>query len=228
MQEKTKPETEGPNICTYSVKEPTISLQEEHQSASSNVLTDTSPLKTFAFEPKSSAEMTDIETEKHSIMQIIDKPIAEEPPVQRTDEVTGSSKEEIVSNKDEVISPSKNEAVSTKDEAISASRKVVSRKDEVISASNKEVILHNTDEEDVDDWLEESIESDDTVGVTNTPLGNDEDVSFSDLEEDDDDETVKDTKKVSNRSNNQENKVSDDWFNVDEMDTSRVTASTPL
>lgn len=46
------------------------------------------------------------------------------------------------------------------------------------------------DEDDADDWLKEEDEEETGVPVnTSLPIGNEEDVSFSDLEEDDDDHT---------------------------------------
>ncbi|KAI3832179.1 hypothetical protein MKX03_012738 [Papaver bracteatum] len=181
-------------------------------------------------------------------VQIINETLVEEPVVQNKDEVIGASKEELVPAKDEVVSTSEKEVVSSKDEKISDSKEVVASKmeedvsiskevgvlskDAVISDSKKEVVpkqdkvitsskevaLQQTDEEDGDDWLEEEEEdSAETNTFSHTPLGDDEDVSFSDLEEDDD-ETVKSTKKAGEHSKNSKNKDSDDWLNVDEKD----------
>ncbi|KAI3958877.1 hypothetical protein MKX01_023553 [Papaver californicum] len=172
---------------------------EEQQTAPYNVLTDTAPLETFAFEPKSSMEMA-----------------SNEQLVLVKDEAVSTSEKEVVSSKDEKISDSKEVVVSMKDEDVSNSKEVeILSKDEVISSS-KEVALQQMDEEDGDDWLEE--DSAETNTFSNTPLGDDEDVSFSDLEEDDD-ETVKSTKTVGEHSKNSKNKDSDDWLNVDEKDT---------
>ncbi|RZC44419.1 hypothetical protein C5167_037361 [Papaver somniferum] len=181
-------------------------------------------------------------------VQIINEILVEEPVVKNKDEVIGASKEELVPAKDEAVSTSEKEVVSSKDEKISDSKEVVaSRKDEDVSnskevgvssndevvsdskkevvpkqdkviSSSKEVALQQTDEEDGDDWLEEEEEdSAETKTFSHTPLGDDEDVSFSDLEEDDE-ETVKSTKKVGELSKNSKNKDSDDWLNVDEKD----------
>ncbi|KAI3989240.1 hypothetical protein MKX01_031526 [Papaver californicum] len=222
---------------------------EEQQTAPYNVPTDTAPLETFAFEPKSSMEMADTEFDKHPIVirdvQLINETMVEEPVVQNKDEVIGASNEQLVLVKDEAVSTSGKEVVSSKDEKIIDSKEVVVSmmdedvsnskeveilcKDEVISDSKKEVVpeqdkvissakevaLQQTDEEDGDDWLEE--DSAETNTFSNTPLGDDEDVSFSDLEEDDD-ETVESTKTVGGHSSNSKNKDSDVWLNVDEKD----------
>ncbi|XP_010547563.1 PREDICTED: uncharacterized protein LOC104819270 [Tarenaya hassleriana] len=87
-------------------------------------------------------------------------------------------------------------------------------------------------EDDTDDWLKDE----DNSGTT-MPLGNDEDVSFSDLEEDDDDEgevsvgsykkvaspewvQLKDVKAVAEKGAGQgsENKESNDWLDVHDID----------
>ncbi|XP_073041137.1 uncharacterized protein [Primulina eburnea] len=109
-------------------------------------------------------------------------------------------------------------------------------------------VLGEKDEDDADDWLkEESSEIVPTSGVT-IPIGNEEDVSFSDLEEDDDDassnfkksdhsfkkdspEWVQLRKSSSDSSNDMDvkhsgkddvnthdTKESNDWFDVDDID----------
>ncbi|MCL7030484.1 hypothetical protein MKW94_028583 [Papaver nudicaule] len=225
-QPQKKLQSEDTKADSYSQKQSANSPQEEKESASYNVPTDAAPLETFAFEPKSSMETANMESDKHPIavrdVQIINKAMVEEPVVQNKDEVIGASKEGLVPVKDDAVSTSEKEVISSKDEEISVSdseKVVVSRKDEEdnnskeeavlskdegISDSKKEVVpkqdkmvssskevLQQTDEEDMDDWLEE--DSAETNTFSNNPLGNDEDVSFSDLEEDDD-ETVKSTK----------------------------------
>lgn len=73
-------------------------------------------------------------------------------------------------------------------------------------------VLDEKFEDDADDWLKE--ESSEMVGVsgTNFPLGNDEDVSFSDLEEDDGDVPI-DYKKGTSGSDSSA-KDSRDWVQL--------------
>ncbi|OVA03021.1 BSD [Macleaya cordata] len=90
---------------------------------------------------------------------------------------------------------------------------VVQNKD-AVSGTSKKVVTHQTDEEDGDDWLEESTEMDSFVG-TNIPIGNEEDVSFSDLEEDDDeDEKVSSRKIVADRSDSYSTKDPQGWVQL--------------
>jgi hypothetical protein len=62
------------------------------------------------------------------------------------------------------------------------------------SSSSSSRILDEKFEDDGDDWLKD--DSSEMIGASGAsmPLGNDEDVSFSDLEEDDEDEPTSYTK----------------------------------
>lgn len=94
----------------------------------------------------SSSMVTDVETDKHPIknveIQVVDKPVIEELPLQTGVEHSHSG-------------PSK--------------------------------VFDDIYVDDGDDWLKEETLEIDGDGVTNIPIGNDEDVSFSDLEDDDQD-----------------------------------------
>lgn len=88
-----------------------------------------------------------------------------------------------------------------------------------------DVQVEDQEEDDVDDWLndEETSESVSAIegrATTNHPLGEDEeDVSFSDLEEDDEDQgDVKVSyKNVTNSSSDSSNKNSPDWIQLKEV-----------
>lgn len=110
------------------------------------------------------------------------------------------------------------------------------------SDTSKTISIQKYEEEgeDGDDWLEEETgEAGGSRGAA-VPLGNDEDVSFSDLEEDDDDGPSKNSKTInkiggsepkdskggqknslsvkSGYSTNPRNEESSDWLNIDDID----------
>ncbi|KAL5706690.1 hypothetical protein ACHQM5_024824 [Ranunculus cassubicifolius] len=76
------------------------------------------------------------------------------------------------------------------------------------------------DDDDGDDWLkDESSEMIGYSGTTTVPLGNEEDVSFSDLEEDDDDDGKSVTIHKSLKFHaNVDDKDANDWLDIDEKD----------
>ncbi|POO00675.1 BSD domain containing protein [Trema orientale] len=90
---------------------------------------------------------------------------------------------------------------------------VSSKTREPISGSSSKV-LDDKFEEDGDDWLKEDDNSE-IVGVSGTsiPIGNDEDVSFSDLEEDDDGDVPVSYKKTTSGSDSS-TKDSRDWVQL--------------
>ena len=88
-----------------------------------------------------------------------------------------------------------------------------SKYQESVSGSSSKV-LDDKFEDDGDDWLKEDDNSE-TVGVqgTSIPIGNDEDVSFSDLEEDDDGDAPVSYKKTTSGSDSS-TKDSRDWVQL--------------
>ncbi|XP_020587953.1 uncharacterized protein LOC110029833 [Phalaenopsis equestris] len=91
-------------------------------------------------------------------------------------------------------------------------------------------ISKQKDESNEDDWLEDESAEASGPGENAAPLGQDEDVSFSDLEEDDDHGIGAETKAISKSTPtqvkeprgwvqlNKSNQNKDDWLNVDEVD----------
>lgn len=144
LQKKTKPEPDWYGRSNYYSKE-SSSLHHEDFFSSNNSHSESMPFRTFALETVSSSVTTDLQTEKHMVMnnesQIIDKSIIEEKPEIRT-------------------------------------------KDFLPGPSSKELIQNYEDDED--DWLkeEEILELGNYSRIV-IPIGLEEDVSFSDLEDDD-------------------------------------------
>ncbi|KAJ8765695.1 hypothetical protein K2173_014817 [Erythroxylum novogranatense] len=130
-------------------------------------------LETFGNEAVSSSVATEIETDKHPVqsmeIQIIDKAMVEEQPV--------------------------NQATQQRTSSFSSSR-----------------IMDENLEDDADDWLKD--ESSESVGASNTmiSLNNEEDVSFSDLEDDDGEVPV--TYKNVASSSDTSTKDSRDWVQL--------------
>ncbi|KAK2981207.1 hypothetical protein RJ640_030596 [Escallonia rubra] len=141
---KAKPEQDWSSRGTSYQKETANSLEEERLSVPSSAQLESVPLETST---TASIAAADFETEKHPVLsteiQIVDKSVVEEEPVNRNQDQNHST-----------------------------------------SSSN---VIEEKDEDDGDDWLKE--ESSEIVGSSGTtiPIDNDEDVSFSDLEEDDGD-----------------------------------------
>ncbi|PIA29470.1 hypothetical protein AQUCO_06000075v1 [Aquilegia coerulea] len=153
------------------------SLQEDHYTSLTYVPSENTPLKTFVCD---TSRPTDVETEKHPIvsteMQMIDKSVVDEEPVAQKN------------------------------------------KDILVSSSSK--FLDQKYEEDGDDWLEdEGSEIMGTFTGTNVPLGDDEDVSFSDLEDDDDKSVPTSLKAVAHSSNPSSDKESRDWVQLNKSST---------
>ncbi|XP_022895280.1 uncharacterized protein LOC111409470 isoform X2 [Olea europaea var. sylvestris] len=76
-------------------------------------------------------------------------------------------------------------------------------------------VLEMKDEDDSDDWLKEESSETGGAGGTNIPVENEDDVSFSDLEEDDGDMPANFRKK-----NYNSDKDSPDWLDVEEINMS--------
>ncbi|XP_058069713.1 uncharacterized protein LOC131218862 [Magnolia sinica] len=140
LQNRTKPESDRFGRGISYTKDAADAVPEE-RFPTANVLSETTPIATFAFEPTSSVSTTDIETDKHPVVtsetRIIDKSVVEE-----------------------------GTAIQTKS------------KDLPTSASKP---LDQEYDDEGDDWLEEDNSE---MGGATIPLGNEEDVSFSDLEDD--------------------------------------------
>ncbi|KAM5576848.1 hypothetical protein ABKV19_007606 [Rosa sericea] len=74
------------------------------------------------------------------------------------------------------------------DKPVIEERPVKETKHPLPPSTSSSKVLNEKDEDDADDWLKEESETDgDGVGGTSIPIENDEDVSFSDLEDDDGD-----------------------------------------
>ncbi|KAJ4965323.1 hypothetical protein NE237_017172 [Protea cynaroides] len=145
LQNRTKTEPNWSGSGTSYRRDTPNSLHEEHQSLSSNTLSENQPVRTFAVE-HASVPVTEFETEKRPVvsteLRIIDKSVVEEVPAVQS------------KNKDLVVTTPK--------------------------------MLDQKYEEDGDDeWLEEENSDLGGFGGTTFPVGHEEDVSFSDLEEDD-------------------------------------------
>ena len=192
--------------------------EEQHLFVPSSGPLESVPLQASAVEAAPSADVSDVEMEKHpvqsAVAQIIDKSVVKEAPVNPTVEQSSSG---------------------------SANRFL----DEAY------------DEDDADDWLKEDTSEMAGASQTSMPTGNEEDVSFSDLEEEDDGDVPASYKKTGSGSDsstkdsrdwvqlsrssphsdkdinsgdsrqtgsehssarNSENKDSNDWLNVDDID----------
>lgn len=203
LQNSTKPDPDRFGRSTSYAKE-TVGSAEEQITLSSNGVSETTPMRTYASEPVKSTPTADIVTEKHPVtsteMRIIDKSVVEEGPIIQT------------TNKDSLSGASK---------------------------SNDQKY-----EEECDDWLEEDNTE---LGGATIPLGNEDDVSFSDLEDDDDegahmsaktvtvsDSSVKDSREGVQLSKTPDESVKDvhapgtgchqtkessDWLNIDGLDS---------
>ncbi|KAF8406184.1 hypothetical protein HHK36_008264 [Tetracentron sinense] len=81
---------------------------------------------------------------------------------------------------------------------------------DVLAGASSKILDQNYEEDGEDDWLEE--ENSEISGVT-IPLGNEEDVSFSDLEDDDDGNVRTNSKKIASGSDTS-TKDSQDWVQL--------------
>ncbi|KAK3021919.1 hypothetical protein RJ639_045213 [Escallonia herrerae] len=144
IRTKAKPEQDWSSRGTSYQKETANTPEEERLSVPSSAQFESVSLETST---TGSTAAADFETQKHQVLsteiQIVDKSVVKEEPVNRNQDQNRST-----------------------------------------SSSN---VIEEKDEDDGDDWLKE--ESSEIVGSSGTtiPIDNDEDVSFSDLEEDDGD-----------------------------------------
>ncbi|GMY11939.1 BSD domain containing protein [Fagus crenata] len=171
---KQEPEYSG-RSTNYSYETANLP-REQNLSVLPSAQSELAPLQVSAVEVAPSSVPADIEMEKHPVqsteLQIVDKPVVEEGPVNQT----------------------KNQPSRVLDEKF---------------------------EDDGDDWLKE--ESSEMVSVSGTsfPMGNDEDVSFSDLEDDDDGDLPTSYKKVTSGSDSS-TKDSRDWVQLSRTSTDSV------
>ncbi|XVE86969.1 hypothetical protein DITRI_Ditri18aG0078400 [Diplodiscus trichospermus] len=153
---------------------------EESLSVPSPTQTNPLPVKASGIEVSATSVPVEIETEKHPVqsaeVQVVDKSVIEEEPMQET-------------------------------------------KHQHPSSGSSGVSMEKF-EDDGDDWLKE--ENSEAVGTSATtiPIGNDEDVSFSDLEEEDDDVPIS-YKKVTSGSDSS-TKDSRDWVQLGRSSTDSV------
>ncbi|ONK74578.1 uncharacterized protein A4U43_C03F7930 [Asparagus officinalis] len=100
------------------------------------------------------------------------------------------------------------------------------------TSNTRSIEKSEEDDEDVDDWLEEEETGEASVPKgTTIPLGNDDDVSFSDLEDDGDQGTSNNSKTINHdfkgaakvgNSTGAQNKESSDWLSIDDLDDINV------
>lgn len=201
---------------------------EEHLSVPVADRSEYIPVEISAGEPAPSASAeADIEVDKHPIttteIPVIDKAVV--------GEIFKKPAESEESTSNTYKSDGNVKAV-----AEEASKKQLDSKSPTPDSSKN---VDQKDDEDVDDWLkEESTEGSSYKGTTSYEVGNDDDVSFSDLEEDDDVPTS--NKKAGNTKSsakgtsewiqlnsrstdssvnvNTKNKESNDWLDVEDID----------
>ncbi|KAL1537059.1 hypothetical protein AAHA92_29617 [Salvia divinorum] len=156
---------------------------------------------------------------------------------------------ETVSEKASIVNTGTSTAPDTKTVTSSADRTQIQIVDKTVteekhgeqgkdqhSGSNSLDVSGDKDEDDADDWLKEETETGDAVGKT-IPIVNDDDVSFSDLEDDDadvptsyrksNDSSDKDSRdwvqlgksssKDVDSKHNDKDKESNDWLDVDDI-----------
>ncbi|WOH05389.1 hypothetical protein DCAR_0624805 [Daucus carota subsp. sativus] len=113
------------------------------------------------------------------------------------------------------------------DKSVIQEENVIQKKKQNLPSTSSSNVLGETDEDDADDWLKE--ETSETVSSSDKiiPIDNDEDVSFSDLEDEGDVPTS--YKKKDSRDwvqldgskqdrHDPENKYSNDWLDLDEIE----------
>lgn len=113
------------------------------------------------------------------------------------------------------------------DKSVIQEENVIQNKKQNLQSVSSSKVLGETDEDDADDWLKE--ETSETVSSSdrNIPIDNDEDVSFSDLEDEGDVPTSykkkesRDWVQLDGSKQNRhepENKDSNDWLDLDEIE----------
>ncbi|XP_021717967.1 uncharacterized protein LOC110685755 [Chenopodium quinoa] len=167
---------------------------EEHLSVPVADTTEYIPVEISAVDPASSA-VEDVEIDKHPITST-EIPVIDKAVVGEVNKKTIDSEE-----------PTSNTNKSNVDVAEEVSKKQmdINKPTPAISKS-----IDQKDEEDVDDWLKEDSTEGGSFKGTSYQVGNDDDVSFSDLEEDDDVPTS--YKKSGNE--NSFAKESSDWIQL--------------
>lgn len=135
------------------------------------------PVEISAVEPASSAEpVVDLEIDKHPVtttdILVVDKAVVNEVSKKLTESDSATSN----TNKSDGIGNAVAEEVSVK--------QVIIMKPTPDTSTSKNI--YHRDEDDVDDWLKEDSAEGGSIKGTSYQLGEDDDVSFSDLEEDDD------------------------------------------
>lgn len=135
------------------------------------------PVEISAVEPASSAEpVVDLEIDKHPVtttdILVVDKAVVNEVSKKQAESDGATSN----TNKSDGIGNAVAEEVSVK--------QVIIMKPTPDTSTSKNI--YHRDEDDVDDWLKEDSAEGGSIKGTSYQLGEDDDVSFSDLEEDDD------------------------------------------
>lgn len=174
--------------------DPTPLSHEEHLSVPMIDESESVPVEISAVEPASSVA-TDLEMDKHPVtcteIPVVDKTIIEEVSTKRTNVEEVSTKQ---TNNEGVSAKQKNnEDVSTEQTNI-AEVSTKQANTEAVSSNQTNVqkptaytskIADQKDEDDADDWFKEEHTEAGSFKGNSYPLENDEDITFSDLEEDD-------------------------------------------
>lgn len=170
---------------------------EEHLSVPVADRSEFIPVEVSAVDPASSA-VADVEIDKHLVttteIPVIDKA------------VVGEVSKKLIESEGSTSNPSKTDG-DGKAVAEEALKKQMDLKRPTLGTSK---IIDQNNEEDVDDWLKEDNTEGGSFKGTSYQVGNDDDVSFSDLEEDDDVPTS--YKKVGKF--NSSAKESSDWIQL--------------
>ncbi|CAK8539616.1 unnamed protein product [Lathyrus sativus] len=181
--------------------------QEQHLFVPSNAQLESVPLQTSAVEESRSMAVANVETEGHTVKsdltQPIDKPVVKEAPRVETEEhtvksdviqpidkaVVKESPSMVVNNvetDEHTVKGADNQPI---DNSVAKEAPVIPSAAQSSSGSTNRFSYETyEDDADADDWLKE--DSSEMVGPSGTSIhtgGDDEDVSFSDLEEDDGD-----------------------------------------
>ncbi|XP_008812106.1 uncharacterized protein LOC103723077 [Phoenix dactylifera] len=208
-QNRTKPGSERSGRETSYRKEDAASVPiEDNVIGPSKIISETAPSKAPSFGESTSDPLADVETEKHPVAPSFGEPTSD--PLADVE----TEKHPVQTTEVKII-----------DKSVIEEQPPVQSKTKYLPTETSKVVIEK-DEEDGDDWLEEDTGEMGGTGGAAIPLGHEEDVSFSDLEYDDDRGTLSSTKALD--ANNPRTEDSRGWVQLGPGASSKIDDSTCL